>query len=86
VDDGGTTAALLGATSAGSQVALVLYGLSLAFVGRWATNEGRGAETRVKLLHASVFVFLTAYTILIFVDSTYWTSEPSLPCSRFEQD
>ncbi|GAA6038988.1 hypothetical protein JCM8097_000142 [Rhodosporidiobolus ruineniae] len=73
---GGTdTAALLGPTSAGSQVALVLYGLYLALHVRYTTSElySRLAR-RVKATLWTVFLLLTVYTALLFVDSTYWTT------------
>lgn len=81
---GTATAALLGPTSAGSQVALVLYGLYLALHVRHVSSEAFGRLVlRVKATLWLVFVLLTAYTVLLFVDSTYWTSAfcPSSPVS-----
>ncbi|GAA5909953.1 hypothetical protein JCM6882_008411 [Rhodosporidiobolus microsporus] len=74
-DAGTATAALLGPTSAGSQVALVLYGLYLALHARYySTDAYRRLVSRVKVTLWVVFALLTAYTALLFIDSTYWTT------------
>ncbi|GAA5826987.1 hypothetical protein JCM11251_002196 [Rhodosporidiobolus azoricus] len=74
-DAGTATAALLGPTSAGSQVALVLYGLYLSLHVRYVSTEAyRRLLVRVKSTLWVVFALLTAYTVLLFVDSTYWTT------------
>ncbi|GAA5857103.1 hypothetical protein JCM8547_007960 [Rhodosporidiobolus lusitaniae] len=74
-DTGDTTAALLGSTSAGSQVALVLYGIFLAVHLHYLSSDlYERLALRVKVTLHVVATLLTAYTVLIFVDSTHWTT------------
>ncbi|BGP36589.1 hypothetical protein JCM10450v2_000479 [Rhodotorula kratochvilovae] len=74
-DVGRATGTLLGSTSAGSQVALILYGLYLAAHTRYTSSDlyARLAG-RVKVVLWAVFALLTAYSALVFADVVYWST------------
>lgn len=74
-DAGRATSTLLGSTSAGSQVALILYGLYLAVHVRYVSSDLYARlASRVKVVLWTVFALLTAYSGLVFADVVHWSS------------